>query len=87
MSRFPKGLLLFAVLAELMILTVASRTEVLKQIAEPQPEINVITVAPALPDQATAAKKRAHVVPAQATQKPSGQVITVEFETAPQPVM
>jgi len=87
MSRFPKGLLLLAVLAELMILTVASRTEIVSQFAEPQAEINVMTVAPALPDQAIGAKKATQTPSARPSKQPTGEVITEQFATAPQPVI
>ena len=86
MSRFPKGLLLVAVLAELMILTVTSRTEIFSILAE-QPTRNVMIVAPALPNASFSAKKVHAVVAQKAKSQPSAEVVTVEFKTAPHPVM
>ena len=83
MARFPKWLLLIAVLAELMILTVASRTEMVSQFTEPAPEINVMSPAPALPEQAHSVKavERRH------EKAKTNKVVTEEFATAPQHVM
>ena len=84
MSRFPKGLLLLAVLAELMVLTVASRTEILSFTPEQPVQINRMSVLPALPD---ASRAKMVVIPPKAKKQTAGEVITVEFKTAPRPVI
>ncbi len=86
MSRFPKGLLLIAVLAELMILTVTSRTEMFPFAAE-QPMRNVMTVAPALPDASVHARNVQAMVTPKAKTPPSSEVIVVNLKAEPHRVM
>ncbi len=86
MSRFPKGLLLIAILAELMILTVASRTEIFPFAAE-QPARNVMIVTPALPNASVSGTRVHATVMQKAKTQPAGDVVVVEFKTPPQHVI
>jgi len=91
MSRFPKGLLLAAVLLELMILTTASRTEVFSSNTASTVGVNRMSMAAALPDQSASVKKKAQPRSAAtnaASKKPKDKDANTQvFAKAPQHVM
>ena len=90
-KRFPKKLVLAAVLLELLILTLANPTKLISALnPEPETKVNFMSIAPALPNESISGY-RVYRTPAMnvrtAPAKPVTEGPTVVVDKPPQPVI
>lgn len=93
-NRFPKKLVLVAVVLELLILTLtlSHPTKLFSSLsAEPQPRVNFMSIAPALPNASVSRMQPVHRAPGAMSLKAPGKRYTegptVVLDKPPQPVI